>query len=210
MSKKNLLLRAISPILRRWHGIVLMLTISFTLGLFGLVGYAVYKNILNVFDAFLFVGTLLTVAIAVIRSNTYNYQPGSTPTNSLQEKAAKLQATWRHANHCWQAVNLWMTIIPLYCTCATIYISGSPAIGNDKENQLRIFVYSIISLVLSLGIYVLRPSAHRAGFQKAYLSITTALTKTHGSDGPDVEKELKKAIIEGENIIAKQDSFDLQ
>lgn len=190
MCKKNLPQRAISSILRHWRGIVQMITVSITVGLFGLMGYAVYKKALHIYDSILFGGTLLTFAVAVIRSQTYSYQPGSAPTNSLQEKAAKLQATWLHASHCWQAINVWMTIIPLYCTCATIYISGSSAIGNDEENQLRILVYSIISLVLSLGIYVIRPSAQKAGFQKAYLSITVALTKTHGLDGSDAEKQL--------------------
>lgn len=187
-----------------WHGIVQALTILGTLALFGLLAHVVSADILQIYDAILMGETLLAFSIAVICSHAYNYRPNPASTD-LQEKAAKLEATWLHANFCWKTINVWMTITPLYCTCATIYISGS-SVG-DKWDQVHVLVYSIISLVLSLGIYVIRPFNRESGYRKAYLSITTARAKKYGSDS---EAELINAIIKGEEIIAQEDLLNPQ
>lgn len=189
---------------RHWHGLVQTATILVTLVIIGGLVYVVFIGVLQVYDAILAGETLLTFSVAVICSHGYNYQPDPTAT-PLQEKAAKLQATWLHANFCWQIINAWMTITPLYCTCATIYISGSSSVG--KSDQVHILTYSIISLVLSLGIYVIRPFNRGSGFRKAYLSVSTALTKQYGSAS---NEELITAINEGQKIIASQDLLDPQ
>ena len=188
------------PKFKYWHGVVQTITIFVTLVLFGLLTYVVVIGVLPIYDAILVGETLFAFSIAVICSHAYNYQPNAANVDSLQEKAAKLEAIWLHANFCWQTINVWMTITPLYCTCATIYISGS-SIGNAWD-QVHVLVYSIISLVLSLGIYVIRPFNRGSGYRRAYLSVSTALIKKYDSDS---NEELINAIIEGEKIIAQQD-----
>lgn len=193
------------PKFKHWHGVVQTIAIFVTLVLFGLLTYVVVIDVLQIYDAILIGETLLAFSIAVICAHAYNYQPNSTSINPLHERAIRLEATWLHANFCWQTINVWMTITPLYCTCATIYISGS-SIGS-KWDQVHVLVYSIISLVLSLRIYVIRPFNRGSGFRKAYLSVSTALIKRYGSNS---DEELINAIIEGQEIIAQQDLLNPQ
>ena len=184
-----------------WHGVVQAIIIIATLVFVWHLACMVSTGDLQIYDAILAIETILFFSIAMVYSHAYNYRPNSAATD-LQEEAAKLKATWLHANFCWKMIKIWMAITSLYCTCATIYISGT-SIGSEWD-QVHVLAYSIISLVLSLGVYVIRPSNQEAGYRKAYLSITMAL---YGSGS---EEELKNAIIEGEAAIAKEASFDPQ
>lgn len=177
--------------LSHWHGIVQLFTIigaataSIALACSGLAGY----------DLLLFLGMIWAFAIAVICSHAYNDYP-----KSLRGQALKKQATWLHANFSWRALSIWIIVTSLYCNCATIYISGQ---SFDPENQRHILIYSILSLVLSLGTYVLRPANRAEGFREAYVRITEALFNHSESDS----EALAKAIIEAEQIISKQDTM---
>lgn len=187
-----------------WHGVIQTITVLIALLLCAGLAYLTIKEKLPIYDAILLGETLLAFAIAVICSHAYNYYPGTEKEGTLREKAAQLKAMWLHANFSWNTLSIWMTVTPLYCTCATIYISGSSTGG--EWDQTHVLVYSILSLVLSLGIYVLRPSNRATGYREAYLSVTVALTNDSAPDPRDIS--LKQAIIKGEQSIAKQDTLD--
>lgn len=188
----------------RWQGAIQAITVSIALLLCAGLAYLTILGMLPIYDAILLGETLLAFAIALICSHAYNYYPGTEKEGSLREEAAKLKAMWLHANFSWNTISIWMTITPLYCTCATIYISGS-SIGGEWD-QVHVLVYSILSLVLSLGVYVLRPSNRATGYREAYLSVTIALTNDPVSEPGAVL--LRQAIIKGEQSIAKQDTLD--
>ncbi len=186
------------------HGAIQAITAAGTLVLCGFLAFWVLSGNLLVYDALLYGETLAAFAIAVICSHAYNYRPGSEPPDSLRDKAAQLEASWLHSNFCWEIISVWMTVTPLYCTCATIYISGS-SIGSAWD-QVHVLVYSMLSLVLSLSVYVIRPSNRAAGYREAYLCVVEALSKRPALDPED--QEIGQAIIKGQQIIAKQDLFD--
>lgn len=186
------------------HGAIQAFTTVCALVLCGFLGSQVVEDSLKAYDALLLGGTFWAVAIAFICSHAYNYQPGREAPGSLRDTAAKLEAVWHHANFCWQIISAWMTVTPLYCTCATIYISGSSAGGG--WDQVHVLVYSILSLVLSLGIYVIRPSNRAAGYRKAYLCVAKALCVSPAHDPGD--EKVREAIIAGQEIIAAQDILD--
>lgn len=192
--------QAPSPWPRRiWHGAVKAVTVLCTLGLCWALAYFTRRKALPVYDAILLGETLLAFAVAVVCSHAYNYYPESKDTRSLREKAAKQKSVWLHANFSWEVISVWMTVTPLYCTCATIYISGSTPTGGWSQVQLHVLVYSILSLVLSLGTYVLRPSYRAAGYRKAHLCVSEALARSSADD------PLADAIAAGEKCIAQQD-----
>lgn len=187
------------------HGIIQTIAAGVTLILWvALAVFATRQGSFRPYDTILLGGTFAAVALAFICSHAYNYQPGREAPGSLRDTAARLEAAWHHANFCWQIISAWMTVTPLYCTCATIYISGSPDGG--EWDQVHVLIYSILSLVLSLGIYVIRPSNRAAGYRKAYLCVTKALCTSPARDPED--EEVRKAIIAGQEIIAAQDILD--
>lgn len=185
-----------------WHGIVQTVVIIVALGACaGVVCWMIFGS-LHVCDMILIVETIMALAIGIICSHAYNYIPGS-ETDPLRGEVAKNKAIWLHANFSWKTISIWMTVTSLYCTCATIYISGSSLNLNEAWAQDHIIIYSVLSLVFSLGMYVLRPSNRATGYRKAYLIATKALVDDNSSN----QQNLKEALIKGEEIIAKQDTF---
>ena len=77
-------------------------------------------------------------------------------------------------------------------------------LGSNK----RMDDHSILSLVISLSVYVIRPSTRAASFQKAYQVLSVALVLSF--DNPDGAIILKSAIIKGEKILASQATLDPQ
>lgn len=188
---------------RRKHGLIqfaaIFVLLIIIVALFMLS--IVYK--LPAYDGILLGESILAFAIGIVCSHAYNYEPGWEKPGSLRDQAAKKQAIWLHANFCWQIISAWMTITPLYCTCATIYISGISS--GDEWDQVHVLIYSILSLVLSLGIYVICPSNRAAGYRDAHLSVSEILANPKSDDDA-----VSRAIIKGEQIIAQQHKTDLK
>lgn len=181
-----------------------MITCIIFLCICGGMGCLVYKGFLKAYDALLYGGTFLAVAIAIVCSHAYNYQPEQWMDKELCHMAAKQAAKWLHDNFSWLTVSVWMTVMPLYCTCATIYISGVP-MADGEYDQIHILIYSILSLVISLGIYVIRPANRAVGFRQAYQLASEAMVKYQLVKDNTI---LANAIAEGEKIIARQDTLD--
>ncbi len=164
------------------------------------------KRVIESYDAILLDVTCLAVVVAIISSQTYSFIPDP-EMPEIWNSAERLQVVWVHSNFSWLSVNVWMKLTPMYCTCIAIYLSGNKC-GWDK-----ILFYSILSLLISLSDYVVRPSNRAAGFRRAYREIATALAKYKGakatSNFPDPQI-LVDAIIKGEGFIAEQDLIDPQ
>lgn len=187
---------------RRKHGIIQTLTWAVFAVVCAVIFLAVRRKWMKTHYAWLLGGVLLAVTVAITCSHAYNYQEGSQGGNPLCEQAAKKRATWLHANHCWQILNVSMTIIPLYCTCAAIYLSG-----NQVDNSMNdILIYSILSLVISLGTYVIRPANRAAGYRRAYIIVDEALTNLEYSESGD--RSVAEALTRGTQIVADQDILD--
>lgn len=148
----------------------------------------------QIYNILLVDSTLLAITIAITLSHAYNCVPNPN-ASYLWNLAEKRRSIWLHANHCWQTVHIWMTITPLYCTCIAIYLSG------NNMSQEHILIYSILSLVISLGVYAISPLKRAAAYQKAYTLVVKALSD-YELDSKNGEKNLSKAIKKGEKLIA--------
>lgn len=151
--------------------------------------------------ALLLGGTCFAVVIGITCSQAYNSVEGEAKGSFLWQAKRKRNA-WLHANFSWQAINMWMTITPLYCTCATIYLSGKKEQG-ELDN---ILIYSILSLVMSLGIYVVRPANRATGYRRAYNILNAALTRLEIT--PTDIQSVAQAMVDGEKIVEEQDTLD--
>ncbi len=134
----------------------------------------------------------LAITIAITCSHAYNHKTDSTDPLHLQ--AERQKALWLHANFCWQTVGVWMTVAPLYCTCVAIYLSGNNMFHED------VLIHSVLSLVISLGVYAIAPSSRAAAYRNAYALINDALMKVE-LDCNEERELLEEAINEGTKII---------
>lgn len=183
---------------RHWHGIVQGITIV----VFIAVCYALVQAVKEIsffepYDALLFMLTGFAAVVAVVQSHAYNYTPNEYDETNLRERIGKLQAVWLHANLTWQTIYIWMMSVPFYCTCIAIYLSGN---NGDYDH---ILIYSILSLVITLGCYAIQPLKRANQFRKAYAMASKAIVTYDGDDTNS--KVLADAIIEAEQMIADQD-----
>ena len=68
-------------------------------------------------------------------------------------------------------------------------------------SQTHILIYSILSLVISLGVYAISPLKRASAYEKAYTLVVKALSD-YELDPENGKKNLSKAIKKGEKIIA--------
>lgn len=148
----------------------------------------------QIYNILLADSTLLAITIAITLSHAYNCI-ADPEASYLWNLAEKRRSIWLHANHCWQTVHIWMTITPLYCTCIAIYLSG------NNMSQEHILIYSILSLVISLGVYAIAPLKRASAYERAYTLVVNALSE-YKLDPKNGEKNLSKAIRKGEKLIA--------
>lgn len=181
--------------IKYFHGMIQFITWMIFIGICGVSVILVMKKDVQVYNILLPDSFFLTVTIAITFSHAYNYYPRP-KASLLWNQASKLRATWLHASNCWQSLNIWMTIAPLYCTCIAIYLSG------NHMNSGHILIHSILSLVISMGTYIIYPGERARTYLKAYSLVNEALTdyEINKSGG---EKKIAKAVNEGTQITVK-------
>lgn len=183
---------------RHWHGIVQGTAIAVFIAVCCWLVHAVKTiSFFEPYDALLFVLTGFAFVVAVVQSHAYNYTPNEYDETNLRERIGKLRAIWLHSNITWQTIYIWMMSVPFYCTCIAIYLSGN---NGDYDH---ILIYSILSLVITLGCYAIQPLKRANQFRKAY-AIASAAIVTYDIEKTD-SKILADAIIEAEQMIADQD-----
>lgn len=120
---------------------------------------------LNAYDIFFVYILIVSLATAITFSNSYGlyeFEKAAKDKSKTDENykmlylGIKRYATHIHAYYCWKIVYYLLMILPLYCTCVVIYISAYSV----ADSMSRILIYSILSLVLSLAIYVIDPKTY--------------------------------------------------
>lgn len=177
--------------------------------MFGAALYAVpaigLRLELEACDIILILALLLALALGVTTAQTYTYQMDGAQDKYLK-RALRLQMTFLHASQCWNIASIFMVFVPLYTTCAVIYLSPQAA-GNEN----RILVYSILSLVFSMGVYIVRPQTRSTAYHNGYVVLKDATLayelamKSTDDDPPPSEgaaKELRESIKQAEEINA--------
>ena len=188
----------------RRHGLIQSaIWIFFACSLVGLI-LSVKFGLLRMTDMFLILIVLFAFAVGATVSQAYNEVPDSADPDPLYRQAVKKKNIWLHSYFSWECINVAMTVIPLYCTCAAIYISGTPG-ENSEWDRTRVLIYSILSLVLSLSIYVIRPANRATGYRHAYKTIDEALIQYK----TETERSLlSQALTEGEGYVSDQAILD--
>ncbi len=188
----------------RRHGLIQSaIWIFFACSLVGLI-LSVKFGLLRMTDMFLILIVLFAFAVGATVSQAYNEVPDSADPEPLYRQAVKKKNIWLHSYFSWECINVAMTVIPLYCTCAAIYISGTPG-ENSEWDRTRVLIYSILSLVLSLSIYVIRPANRATGYRRAYKTIDEALIQYK----TETERSLlSQALTEGEGYVSDQAILD--
>lgn len=160
---------------------------------------------LEVCDIILILALLFAIVLGITFSLAYNYQMDGVE-DTLLKKAIRLQLTYLHASSCWNIAYIFMVFVPLYTTCSVIYLSLD-APNNDK----RILLYSILSLVFSLGVYVVRPQTRSTAYRNSYVLLRDATLACEleqndpGDKPPSPEspaQRLRKSIKEAEETSA--------
>lgn len=176
--------------------------------LFGAALYGVpvvgLKLELAVCDIILILALLFALALGVTFSLAYTYEIDGAEDAQLK-KAVRLQLTFLHASQCWNITSILMAFVPLYTTCAVIYLSL-----NAAKNNMRILVYSILSLVFSMGVYIVRPQTRSTAYRNGYILLKDATLayafeqngKGAGSPLEGATKKLRESIKEAEEINA--------
>lgn len=189
---------------KRRHGLIQSaIWIFFACPLVALI-LSVKPDSLRMTDMFLILIVLFAFAVGVTVSQAYNEIPDSADPEPLYIQAIKKKNIWLHSYFSWECINAAMTVIPLYCTCAAIYISGTPE-GNGEWDRTRILIYSILSLVLSLSIYVIRPANRATGYRRAYKTIDAALIQYKTERDRSL---LSQALTKGEGHVSDQAILD--
>lgn len=188
----------------RRHGLIQSaIWIFFACSLVGLI-LSVKFGLFRMTDMFLILIVLFAFAVGATVSQAYNEVPDIAAPEPLYIQAIKKKNIWLHSYFSWECINVAMTVIPLYCTCAAIYISGTPG-ENSEWDRTRVLIYSILSLVLSLSIYVIRPANRATGYRRAYKTIDEALIQYK----TETERSLlSQALTEGEGYVSDQAILD--
>lgn len=166
---------------------------------------AMVKFGLKVCDTVLILALLFVLTLGVTFSLAYTYDMDGVNDAQLK-KAIRLQQTFLHASQCWNITSIFMAFVPLYTTCAVIYLSPDAA-----ENSMRILVYSILSLVFSMGVYIVRPQTRSTAYRNGYILLKDATLacelelKAGGGGAPlsaSAMQQLRESIKKAEEINA--------
>ena len=107
--------------------------------------------------------------------------------------------TWFNMSAFWLAVEYLGVILPFECSAIIVYLE---IYANSSEG---VFTFSVISMLLIIITYAIRPHFHAIAYRKAYVTLNKAIyneiTKNAGS------AEIREAIHKGEMFI--NGAFDI-
>lgn len=180
---------------RYWHAVVQVIVWILFFGFLAGSFWAYNRFHFQVYNLILVNLISTATAIAVTCSHAYNHEVRQ-DAPPIWNQAERQKALWLHANFFWQTVSVVMTIMPLYCTCVAIYLSG-----NNKSPE-NVMIHSIMSLVISLGVYVISPSSRATAYRGAYALVNDALM------GYELDPEkgkglLREAMDKGTRLVLK-------
>jgi len=154
-----------------------------------------YVALWQPYDSILMATVFFALSLAVTFSNSYDLEIDKEDEDWLKKHAIRIDAVNIHAHFSWKTVNVWMTLVPVYCTTTVVIISAQPW---HKGQAAHIILYSIISLVISLGIYVLKPQEHANHFMKRHRILRKELLRYISKANPSECDREKLIEIMGE------------
>jgi len=162
-------------------------------------GFACYFSVLlvinfswwEVYDSIFLMTIVFALAVAITFSHSYGLNVKNIK-DELKKRAIKADGTNIHSYFCWKIIAVWMTIAPLYCTTVVVFIGTQAVYGGQAGGQAnRIVVYSILSLVISLSVYAVKPNYRAHNFIEQFKELRPVLLKYL-----DVKKLTKEEITE--------------
>ena len=158
----------------------------------------VCNSFLAIYDKAYIIFTFVAFSVAVTFSHAYNATPEAYE-DKLAREADSFRSRWAHANFCWQIVDIWLTMTPVFCTGVTVYITQENT--NLSMIKNRIIVYSVLSLISSFASFSFNPGRRAKGFRDAHRGVRMALS-LYSLSPAENRKQLSDAIIDGETALS--------
>jgi hypothetical protein len=141
-------------------------------------------DIWEIYDTIISIIILFALALAVTLSHSYGLDIDYNKNDKLIKLALKTDAMNIHAHFSWTIITVCMTIIPLYCSTAVVFISTKP----EHNGQIgHILLYSILSIALSLSIYIIKPNERAKYFMNEFVVLRKLLLKYMDIENPSNE-----------------------
>lgn len=153
----------------------------FTFSCYGLILLSQHTSPWEIYDSVFLITIILALSIAVTFSNSYELMVNVSEEDDVLRAAIRTDAKNIHAHHSWKIVSGWMTIAPLYLTTTVIVISTLP---HFPGKVAHIIVYSILSLLISFSVLIIKPDLHAKHFIANHLVLRKALLMYISIDNP--------------------------
>jgi len=158
----------------------------------------------QVYDGIFFLTLSLALALAITFSHSYGLPIEKLEKDELKKRAIKADATNIHAYFSWKIISAWMTIVPLYCTLTVVFISAL----YDGDNQMpRILIYSMLSLVISFSVYVVKPNYRAHNFIEQHRELRKVLLDYMIIETPSGEDKATLSVALGKAQEIRDDPF---
>lgn len=116
-------------------------------------------------------------------------------SNELVSLAVKKRNVYLRSSIIWLSIFYWLTLSSILSTIIVIYLCAY-----EKDDSIRIFLYSVLSLFSIIIDFVLSPRVNSIGYRKAFRYIDNILLKTISVDTDS--NEIINSINQCEDIIA--------
>lgn len=113
------------------------------------------------------------------------------------EKAKQKNAEWFFMSETWLVVEYLGVILPFEFSAAVLFIE---VFEKEKSNQAAILFFSILSMVLIILVYSIRPHEHMQGYRRAYVQMDNKINCYLVSASKE-DEILVRGLNEGELLI---------
>lgn len=140
--------------------------------------------------ALLVIGIIITtVSGSWIQKNEFEISSGT----ALERCAIDRKRIWLRASIIWYCINYVFLLFGFVCTIVLIYMAYTLEDAGNAY-QIRVVIYSGMSLFVSITPHVLQPMNKSKGFRNANINLDAALIEGN-------EAKIKTALVDGEKII---------
>ena len=117
----------------------------------------------------------------------------NTPDKDTPERKCRV---WFNTAILWLVIEYLGVILPFECTAIILYLD---VYSNSDISSKGIFVFSVLSMLLIIFVYAIRPHSHAVAYRKAYLLLKKALYNSQNKS--EDETNIHESICYGEYYI---------
>ena len=163
----------------------------------------------TVFSCIIVFAFTIFVAVSIIIYTIVKYRtnlkiyPNSKMINEVKDRFIFIRAnhkcdTWFNASIFWLVFEYLGAILPFELSAIILYLENSSV--DDGKKQDAIIIFSILSMVLIIMDFAIRPHEHMQSNRKAFINMDYAIN-TYVVDETHNDEILRNAMNIGENIV---------